>query len=150
MVTVEPSGERPAAITVRAGTPALQPVAARALSAGTRLTAEDITLAEQVAWGPPLLPEENPLPVSEGWEVRRAVAPGTPLVSPLVQAPRLVVSGDPVVFVWARGGIRMERTAIAQGSARLGELVHAQVGTVRLTGIVTGPRTALIEQERQP
>lgn len=150
VVTVEPGNARPAAVTVRAGTLALQPVAARALSAGTRLAAEDLVLAEQVAWGPPLAPEANPLPVGEGWEVRRSVAEGTVLVPPLVQAPRLVVSGDPVVFVWTRGTIRMERIAIAQGSARLGELVHAQVGTARLTGVVTGPRTALIEQERQP
>ncbi|MCL4864516.1 MAG: flagella basal body P-ring formation protein FlgA [Gemmatimonadales bacterium] len=151
VVTVEPPDAPPAAVTVRAGTLALQPVAARALSAGTRLAAEDIVLAEQVAWGPPPpAPEANPLPVGEGWEVRRAIAQGTVLVPPLVQAPRLVVSGDPVTFVWTRGAIRMERVAIAQGSARLGELVHAQVGTVRLAGVVTGPRTALIAQERQP
>lgn len=150
VVTVEPETERPLAVTVRAGTMALQPVARHALAAGSQLAAGDFALAERVMWGPPLVPEDDPLPVGEGWEVRRAVPEGTVLVPPLVQAPRLVVSGDPVTFIWSRGAIRMERIAIAQGSARLGEMVHAQVGSVRLSGVVTGPRTAQVEQERQP
>ncbi|MDZ4673138.1 MAG: flagella basal body P-ring formation protein FlgA [Gemmatimonadota bacterium] len=150
VVTVEPEKDRPAAVTVRAGTLSLQPVAVHALAAGSRLSEGDFVMAERVVWGPPTAPENDPLPVGEGWEVRRAVPEGAALVPPLVQAPRLVVSGDPVTFVWTRGAIRMERTAIAQGSARLGELVHAQVGSVRLTGTVIGPRIALVEQERQP
>lgn len=150
VVTVEPANERPLAVTVRAGTVALQPVAQRPLAAGHRLAEGDFALAEALAWGPPVAPATDPLPVGEGWEVRRAVPEGTVLAPPLVQAPRLVVSGDPVTFVWTRGAIRMERIAIAQGSARLGELVHAQVGPVRLTGVVTGPRTAQVEQERNP
>jgi flagella basal body P-ring formation protein FlgA len=150
VVTIDPAGDRPAAITVRAGTTQSQVVAARALAVGTRLAEADVLLAERVTWGPPVPPDADAFAVGQGWEVRRAVAEGATLAPPVVMAPRMVVSGDPVVFVWSRGAVRMERTAIAQGSARLGERVHAQVGAVRLSGIVTGPRTAHVEQEGTP
>ncbi|HRX19706.1 MAG: flagellar basal body P-ring formation protein FlgA [Gemmatimonadetes bacterium] len=146
VVTISPADGRAVAMTVRAGAVRVQPVAARALRAGATLAAEDIAWEERVAWGAPSATTGAGLePV--GWEVRRGLAAGERLVEPMIRPPQLVTAGEPVTFVWQRGTVRMERVATAQGSGRLGELVRAQIGAVRLVGRVVAPGVAQVEEE---
>lgn len=144
VVILDPPGLRPVALTVRVGTQRRVPVAARALAAGSALTADDIGHDRRIVWG---APDSTAVPtVAEGWDVRRAVAAGELLRTPAVQPQRLVVPGDHVVFVWNRGALQMERTGVARGSARLGERIQAVSGTAHLQGTVVGPKRALLEE----
>ncbi|MDZ4257305.1 MAG: flagellar basal body P-ring formation chaperone FlgA [Gemmatimonadales bacterium] len=145
VVILDPPGLRPLALTVRAGSRRRVPVAARALAAGSSLTADDISHEQRIVWG---APDSAEVPAAtEGWDVRRAVAAGEVLRAPAVQPQRLVAPGDHVVFVWNRGALQMERTGVARGSARLGERIHAVSGNVHLAGTVIGPKRALLEEK---
>jgi flagella basal body P-ring formation protein FlgA len=146
VVTITPEAGRAVAMSVRVGARRMRPVAARAVRVGTTLTAEDVTWAERIAWGPPAASDEVPVEPL-GWEVRRGLVTGDLLVEPLIRAPQLVSAGDPVTFVWQRGTVRMERVAAVQNSARLGELVRAQVGPTRLVGRVVAPGVAHLEED---
>jgi flagella basal body P-ring formation protein FlgA len=106
-----------------------------------------MTWGERVDWGAGTDAAAVIDPI--GWEVRRSVTAGTVLAAPVVRAPDLVSAGEPVTFVWQRGAVRMERIAVAQTAAGLGETVRAQVGGVRLVGRVTGAGTALIEESSE-
>jgi flagella basal body P-ring formation protein FlgA len=144
VLTLDPPEGRPSAVRVRAGVRGPAPVAARDLTPGHALAAEDLRLELRVTWGPPT--ERPEAAVMAGWEVRRAVAAGTVLSPPLVQPARLVAPGDPVTFVWTRGTVVLERVGIARAGARLGEPVQAVVGEARLHGIVIAPRRARLEE----
>jgi flagella basal body P-ring formation protein FlgA len=147
VVTLTPAAGRPVAMTVRAGVRRPMPVATRALRPGATLAPEDMTWSERVDWGAGTDSAAVIDPL--GWEVRRSVIAGAVLTAPVVRAPNLVSAGEPVTFVWQRGAVRMERIAVAQTAARLGETVHAQVGGVRLVGRVIGEGTALIEESSE-
>lgn len=144
VVTLDPPHGRPSAVRVRAGVRGPAPVAARALTPGHTLAADDLRHEPRVTWGPPV--DRDGAAVGPGWEVRRAVAAGTVLSPPLVQPVRLVAPGDPVTFVWTRGSLVLERVGIARAGARLGDPVQAVVGESRLHGIVIAPRRARLEE----
>ena len=145
VVTLVPDSGRTVAIAVRAGISAPRMVAARAVTPGTVLGQEDVTWQETVAWGPPAEAAASLEPV--GWEARRSLVPGDLLDESTLRPPRLIDPGDPVTFVWQRGSVRLERVATAQNAGRLGEVVRARVGTVRLEGIVTAPGRARMEDQ---
>lgn len=140
VVTFSPAGAHAEAVRLRAGVRDSIPVAARAVRAGARLVPEDIVLAARHAWGPPAR-HVRPGP---GWEVRRALAAGDPLTGSAVVPPSVVNAGDPVRFVWARGGVSVAVEGVALNAARIGEPVRGRVEgrTGPLNGIVTGPREA--------
>ena len=144
VLTFDPPTGRPSAVRVRAGVRGPAPVAARDLTPGHALEAQDVRLEPRVTWGPPAVRDRTP--VTPGWEVRRAIPAGTVLSPPLVQPARLVAPGDPVTFVWTRGSLVLERVGIARTGARLGDPVHAVVGESRLHGIVIAPRRARLEE----
>jgi flagella basal body P-ring formation protein FlgA len=141
VVTVIPDSGRTVAIAVRAGTLARRPVATRQLVAGSVIATSDAAWREVIVWGPPAADTAHS-PI--GWEVRRAVSEGDPLTGNTIRSPQMISAGDQVTFLWQRGTVRMERIATAQSSARLGEVVRAQVGSMRLEGIVVAPDTALL------
>ncbi len=142
-----PEARRVVALLLRAGLGDSVPVAARALEQGRRLEQEDLRLEGRVHWGPPLAtaPERAGL----GWELRRPVAAGEPLVIPVVQSPQLVEAGDCIRLVWERGTVSVAMEGTALQSARRGETISARVPgrTDRVRGVVVARGTAELISE---
>ncbi|MGE0443399.1 MAG: flagellar basal body P-ring formation chaperone FlgA [Gemmatimonadales bacterium] len=136
------TGSGETALAFRAGIRETTWVAARALPMGRRLEAADVQPGERVVWGP-AAEAGNPV----GWELRRNLRAGEPLVPPVVAEPPLVEVGDEVSLVWERPGFRVVRTGLATSRARRGERVALRDERTgdQLYGIVTGPGTARIE-----
>lgn len=143
VVIVTPAKAPPQAIRVRGGVVRRVPVALHPLRAGDHLSDHDVELRPDVVWSPTATDFAASL---AGWEVRRDVVAGTILSSEIVTAPRIIAAGDPVTFVWANHGVRIERQAIAVGPARLGEEVQGQVGFTRLTGRAIAPGVAKLKE----
>jgi flagella basal body P-ring formation protein FlgA len=142
VVIMTPAHGGARAARVRAGVVRSVPSAARDLHIGDHITADAVVLKQQVVWGIASVA----LPASlAGWEMRRDLHQGEAFAPMLITAPRLVSVGDHVVLTWDQRGVHIERDAVALTSARLGELVQARAGTVRLTARVTAPDTALAE-----
>ena len=139
VVALRTPDRREVAVTLRAGRADSVWVASRPLAAGALVRSTDAVRAAQVVFGPPL---EAGSPV--GWEVRRTVAAGEPLIAPVVLEPVLIAPGDPVQFAWADGPIRIVREGIAQTRARRGQPVWARDAArgEQLRGIATGPGRA--------
>jgi flagella basal body P-ring formation protein FlgA len=129
------------AVALRAGRADSIWVASRPLLAGTIVRQDDLARAPQLLYGPPT---ETATPL--GWEVRRNVATGEPLVAPVVSEPVLIKPGDPVRFAWDQGPIRIVREGISQTSARRGQPVWARdpLRGERLRGIATGHGQAIL------
>jgi flagella basal body P-ring formation protein FlgA len=130
-------------LRVRAGLTLRVPVAARRLVRGHRLRHEDIAWSDTLVWGSRAAVADA---VAEpGWEVRRLIRKGEPLVPPAVDRPVLVEGGHPVEIFWARGSIslKLEGTAIQSGAR--GEHVWVRTDTGRrLQGVVDGPGRIVI------
>lgn len=127
----------PTGIRVRAGveTPVL--VAARDLSRGHTLGADDMAWTQEVRWGPPAGEEAVAM---EGWRTQRLLRTGEPLREPAVQPPLVVQSGQPVDLLWRRGSVGVRVSGKAAGSAPLGEEVYVRTDTGRrLKGVVVAP-----------
>lgn len=144
VVVFDPADSNAVAIRVRAGIERPVMVAARTLTAGTRLTAGDLAEQVRVHWGTP--PQDSALAASVGWEVRRPVRAGEPLVAPAVVAPPLVIAGQPVRFTWESGGVHVSVMGVALNSARQGELVRARLEErpARVTGTAMAPGLAAL------
>jgi len=144
LLVVEPPHAAPQAVRFRAGVRRTVPVAAHALSMGQRLRTSDVIVREDVIWGSGAADVMTAL---DGWEMRRDVAAGVPLIGSVVAAPRVIATGDPVVFYWSDHGVRIEREALALAPARLGEMVQGMAGSVRLSGRATGPGAAQLKEK---
>jgi flagella basal body P-ring formation protein FlgA len=141
---------RTTAVRLRAGVVGDVPVAARTLTAGSRLAAADIAVARRCRWGPPRpMSEGTPGP---GWLVRRALAAGEPLEPPAVTAPPWAVAGQPLTMTWNRGGVSVSRLGTALHAAGASEPVRARVagGARPVAGRMAAPGVAVIERGGQP
>lgn len=136
-----------ARVRMRAGVWTPVGVAARPISRGSELTSEDIVLSEAVAWGPPA-----PRAIAQpGWTLRRAVETGDPLVTPTVEPPVMVRSGDQVELSFQRGAIALSVEGVALGTAREGERIRVRASTGRLVqGIAVGPGRVRAGALRRP
>ena len=145
VVLHRPDG-REIALRLRAGMQDQVPVAARAIARGTVLGADDFRVEERVQWG---APASGGVVAGAGWEARRALVPGDPLVPPSVAPPTVVHPGESVVFTWERGGVTVSVTGTAVNSARLGQPVRARVEgrELRLEGVATGPGEATLTNQ---
>ncbi len=139
---LERPGSAPRAVRVRAGLEDSLPVATRALRAGDTVGVEDVTVTLETRWGKSAHEITRDI---AGWEVRRPVALGEPLITPYIAPPKLVSTGDSLRLTWSQGAINIETIGIALGQARLGEPVRAKVGESELSGIVTGPGMARLQ-----
>lgn len=129
----------PASVRLRAGLLTPLSVASRQLQRGEVLTAEDMAVSVNLAWGPPRLPGVMP---SEGWIVQRVMASGDPLREPAVRPPLAVVSGHSVELIWEEGAIGLRMPGTAAGSAVLGETVFVRTESgQRLRGVAVAPGT---------
>lgn len=143
VAVIDPEPGAPVSVRVRAGAQALLPVAARPIPAGTLLGEADIAWEERTAWG--ANGREVLAASPAGGELRRSVVAGDLLDEHSVQPATAVSAGQPVTMVWSRGGVRLERTAVALTNARIGETVRARAGDARLTGRAVAPGMAMIE-----
>ena len=141
------TAERETAVTLHAGFRDSIWVAAEPMAMGRRLEHADLRRSERTHWGPPPLDLAG-APV--GWEVRRNLAAGDPLLPPSVAEPPLIEPGDEVTFQWQRGGLTVVRTGIAVSRARRGERVMARdpLRGDQLFGTATGPRRARMEGKK--
>lgn len=147
LATLRNAHSGPVAVRVRAGVRANRPVAARSLAAGAVLGAADVEWDDVVVWGDALHESAEEPPI--GWQLSRPVAVGQPLEQSLLQPPCVIEAGEPVAFIWQRGEVRLERIAIAQSAARLGEPVRGRAGETQLVGRATGPGVAHLGNEPQ-
>ena len=130
-------------IRVRAGVAGEHAVAARDLDREAVLTAEDIRIEREVAWGAPAAELATAEP---GWVTHRVMHEGQPLRAPAVTRPLAVRSGDPVQAVWRRGGIVMVLQGRAAGSASIGEHVYVRTSDgQRYRGIAESPGRVLLD-----
>lgn len=139
-VTVNPDSGLAFSWRVRAGVDRQVPVAARPLDAGDRLAAEDVRWERRVVWGRPEDGGAGTDPV--GLELRRSVTEGAALDAGMLDAPRVVRSGDPVRLTWERGAVTLEVDAVSLGTGRVGDTIALRAGSTRLRAILTGPGTA--------
>ena len=119
-------------------------VATRELRRGEAIGAGDVALEERNALAsvgsPPLT---QPADV-DGLSARRTIAPGTVLNASLVEPPVLVRRGDRLGVSARTGGITVQTSGEALGTARLGERVRVrnlQSGRV-IDAVVTGSGSA--------
>jgi flagella basal body P-ring formation protein FlgA len=140
----DPPTSRALSVRVRAGVDDTVMVAARPLAAGTRLGPDDARPEPRLRWGPPA-DDAAPVP-GPGWEVRRPLASGEPLVWPAVVPPQVISPGEPVRLLWVHGGVSVTLTGVALNAARQGETVRVRVEgrRNRLVGIATGPGMATL------
>jgi flagella basal body P-ring formation protein FlgA len=143
-VVLRPTEPAATAVRVRAGVVGPVPVAAHALAAGTTLAPGDVRSESRIQWGAPLAEAGY---ADAGWEVRRPIAPGQPLVAPAVAPPELIAAGQPITVRWKRGDVEVLLTGTALHAARAGEMARVTVDgrPGRLQGRVTGPGTITVE-----
>jgi flagella basal body P-ring formation protein FlgA len=141
VVALRALDRREIAVTLKAGRLDSVWVASRPLAAGSTIGAADLLRAVHLLYGPPLEREAEP-PI--GWEVRRHLAAGDPVVGAAVVQPIVIVPGDQIRIAWDLGPIRVIREAIAQTRARSGEPVWARdpIRGDRVRGIALGPGRA--------
>ncbi|MEK7317395.1 MAG: flagellar basal body P-ring formation chaperone FlgA [Candidatus Eisenbacteria bacterium] len=148
VIIFTPPGGSPAAIRVRAGSVDTIAVAARPLRPGSRLEPGDWRLEAKQHWGPPTRAQSGHLPAA-GWQVRRAIASGEPLVSPAVAAPPLVRGGSAVTVRWERGGVRISMRGTALHDAGDGDPVRVRLDGRRdpVTGVAAGDALVRLETD---
>jgi flagella basal body P-ring formation protein FlgA len=143
-VVFEADAARPVvSVRLRAGVPETLLVATRPLAAGTTLRAGDLRPEVRVHWGPVTASTRLAEP---GWEVRRPLAPGEPVIWPAAEPPWLVDTGQPVRVVWSRGAVALSLAGVALHPARAGESVRVRVDgrTQRLVGRVSAAGLVLV------
>jgi len=147
MLLVSPPGAASRALPVRAGVRGPVAVAARDLPGGSMLGAADLRFDTRVRWGAPS--RDTTDQVTEGWEVRRPIAAGEPLVRPVVAPPPLVAAGGPVTLEWVKDGVRITLEGVALHAARADETVRVRLdrGRAVVLARVTGPGTARLMEE---
>ncbi len=139
-VTLTVPGRPAQVMRVRAGVRQRVPVAAHDLVSGVKVTPDDIAWRDRTVWGPPQDGRSGPGDVEAGWQVRRALTAGEPLVWPAVAPPLAVQAGTPVTLVWTQGGVRVTRPGIAVNGAARGGWVQVRVDgrADRFVGQATG------------
>lgn len=126
-VGIRCDGAKPWSIYIPVTIALYQPVlvAARPLSRGAHLTADDLQLVEQdvssLTTGYLTDPEE-----AEGKVLKRMVTAGTPLTPSIVQAPRLIRRGERVTLLAETGGLQVRVAGKALADGAVGERVRVQ------------------------
>lgn len=138
----------PVAIRLRAGVAARQPSAARALDRGAVLGDSDVVMVAATHWGAPATVPS--LPTLSGWEVRRPLQAGAPLLPPAIAAPVAVRTGGVVRLAWAEAGVRIVRETVALGTARIGETVRVRAGAEATPFVVVMTAPGLARPEEAP
>jgi flagella basal body P-ring formation protein FlgA len=137
VVRVAPPQGAESGVRVRAGVETPVVVAARPLPRGHEVQAEDMTVAAEVQWGPPVVTVDG---VVAGWRTQRILREGEPLRTPAVQPPDAVTSGQAVQVVWQRGRVGVRVSGKAAGSAPLGGEIYVRTDSgQRLRGVVVAP-----------
>ncbi len=141
VVAVKTRSGAETAIGVRAGLRDSVWVAARPVSAGTRLASADLRREQRLLWGAPP-PRGTPSPV--GWVAEQAVREGDLLRPPVIAEPSIIAVGDRIRFVWEQDGLQIVREGVATTKARRGDRVIARDPNRQesIQGIATGPGTA--------
>ncbi len=145
VVLFSPKGQPAAAARVRAGVADSVAVASRPLGIGARLASEDLSFRPEIHWGAPdVRPERR---AALGWVVRRALAVGEALESPLVAPPTMVEAGRPIRVLWSGGAVTVAIDGVALNAAALGQPVRVRTvsRTGMLRGTVTGPGEARMD-----
>lgn len=125
---------------LRAGVTVDQPVATRALPAGSVIGTDDLRMEPTVRWGPP---PADAGPVAEaGWVVKRPVAGGESLEGFRVAPPPVVSAGKPVKIFYNVGNVSVALDGVALNDAALGQAVRvrtsSRIGTVAGTAVAPG------------
>ncbi len=114
-------------------------VAARSLSRGARLSADDIELAVRPSSSLPLAYLTR-AEDAFGLTVKRTIPPGTILVPGALDRPRLVERGSRVTLVAGRAGIIVKSEGIALEDAMLNQRVRVKTRAGRVVeGVVDAP-----------
>ena len=148
-VVFEPPGGPQLAVRVRAGVLDSVVLAARPLAALTRLAPADITRQLRLRWGSAPAASARP---EAGWLLRRAVAAGTPLDSPLAVPPPLISAGTPVRLLYGQGAVTVSLRATALQDGRLGQriLVRPDGRRLAVSGTVAGTDVVQLSPRRSP
>src|SRR5262249_36362347 len=109
------------ALRVHAGALDTGYVAARAVTQGSALTADDLRPTVAVRWGPPLNPADRP---TLGWVARHPLVVGESITNGTVAPPMLVHVGDAVRLEWRRNGVVIAMDGTALGSGTVGQPVR--------------------------
>ncbi len=126
------------ALRVHAGALDTGFVAARAVSQGAALTADDLRSNVAVRWGPPLNAAERP---TLGWIARHPLVAGEAITSGTVAPPLLVHVGDTVHLEWRRGAVVIAMDGTALGSGTAGQPVRVRITqrSEEKSGTIVGP-----------
>jgi flagella basal body P-ring formation protein FlgA len=139
-IQMEPVKGAVAWMRVRAGVTIEQPIATRALSAGSVIGNEDLRMEPRVRWGPPAA-EPDRL-VEAGWVVKRPIAGGEPLEGFRVAPPPVVSAGKTVRILYNVGNVSVALEGVALNDAAVGQPVRvrtsSRVGTVAATAVAPG------------
>lgn len=120
--------------TARAVAPTT-PTAARDISRGTELTADDISPVSRDASASRI-----------GWVARRLIRAGEPLTEPSITPPQIVRAGTDVTVRAESGGVIVTRPGTALTSGSLGDRVRVRIDPQHIiTGIVAAPATVKIQ-----
>ena len=148
-VVFEPPGSPQTAARVRAGVLDDAELAARPLAAGTRLAAEDIARTTRLHWG---RAPSAAARAEVGWLLRRAVAAGTPLDSPVAVPPPLLRAGAPVRLLYTQGAVTVTLGGTALQDGRLGQriLVRPDGRRLAVSGTVADSDVVQLSPRRSP
>lgn len=137
---MEPVRGAVAWLRVRAGVTIDQPIATRALPAGSVIGDQDLRMEPRVRWGPP--PAEPERVAQVGWVVKRPVAGGEPLEGFRVSPPPVVSAGKTVRILYNVGNVSVALEGVALNDAALGQPVRvrtsSRIGTVAGTAVAPG------------
>lgn len=103
-------------------------VATRSLARGVVLTEDDLAPGTLLRWGPPGEMEG----VEVGWELRRAVRVGEPILPPAAAPPTLVTSGTPVEVVVREGPVHLTLSGEARSTGARGDRVRVRLPSGRV------------------
>lgn len=139
-VQMEPVRGAVAWLRLRAGVTIAQPVATRALPAGSVIGEGDLRIEPRVHWGQPA-PASGEV-AAPGWIVKRPVAGGEVLEGFRVAPPPVVSAGKPVRIYYNMGNVSVALEGVALNDAAVGQAVRvrteSRIGTVAGTAVAPG------------
>lgn len=117
-------------------------VAARQLARGDTLRPGDFILVDTLVTWRWDRGNFNPSLPGTGWIAHRTISAGETLRPPSVTPPPVITSGNPVIAIWERGGVRLVLSGVAIGSAALGAPVGVRIDrNRRLDGVAVAVDT---------